>query len=104
MRHRFRESEGRQDMNAPEKYASVWDAIEDTSTGCKPEIARGTDAEDRGTSETARLDANSCQPLRCGHRRGSHSLRGRVSRFSLDALVNIATALGCRVRFDLEAA
>jgi predicted XRE-type DNA-binding protein len=31
-------------------------------------------------------------------------LRGRVSPFSLDALVNIATALGCRVRFDLEAA
>ena len=31
-------------------------------------------------------------------------LRGRVSRFSLDALVNIATALGRRVRFDLEAA
>ena len=24
-------------------------------------------------------------------------LRGRVSRFSLDALVNISTALGCRV-------
>ena len=31
-------------------------------------------------------------------------LRGRVSRFSLDALVNIATALGFRVRIDLEAA
>ena len=31
-------------------------------------------------------------------------LRGRVSRFSLDALVNIATALGCRVRVDLDAA
>jgi predicted XRE-type DNA-binding protein len=31
-------------------------------------------------------------------------LRGRVSRFSLDALVNIATALGRRVRVDLEAA
>jgi len=31
-------------------------------------------------------------------------MRGRVSRFSLDALVNIATALGCRVRFDLESA
>jgi predicted XRE-type DNA-binding protein len=31
-------------------------------------------------------------------------LRGRVSRFSLDALVNISTALGCRVRVDLEAA
>jgi predicted XRE-type DNA-binding protein len=31
-------------------------------------------------------------------------LRGRVSRFSLEALVNISTALGCRVRVDLEAA
>ena len=31
-------------------------------------------------------------------------LRARVSRFSLDALVNISTELGCRVRVDLEAA
>jgi len=31
-------------------------------------------------------------------------LRGRVSRFSLDALVNIATAIGRKVRFELEAA
>ena len=31
-------------------------------------------------------------------------LCGRVSRFSLDALVNIATALGWRVRGDLDAA
>jgi predicted XRE-type DNA-binding protein len=31
-------------------------------------------------------------------------LRGRVSRFSLDALVNIGTALGRRVRVELELA
>ena len=31
-------------------------------------------------------------------------LRGRLSRFSLDALVNIATALGQRVNVHLEAA
>jgi predicted XRE-type DNA-binding protein len=31
-------------------------------------------------------------------------LRGRVSRFSLDALVNIATALGRRVHLELEPA
>jgi Helix-turn-helix domain len=30
--------------------------------------------------------------------------RGRVLDFSLDALVDIATARGCRVRVDLEAA
>jgi predicted XRE-type DNA-binding protein len=31
-------------------------------------------------------------------------LRGRVSRFSLDALVNIAAELGCGVRVALDAA
>jgi predicted XRE-type DNA-binding protein len=31
-------------------------------------------------------------------------LRGHVSRFSLDALVNIATAIGRRVRVEIEAA
>ena len=31
-------------------------------------------------------------------------LRGRVSRFSLDALVNVATAIGRRVHLELEAA
>jgi predicted XRE-type DNA-binding protein len=31
-------------------------------------------------------------------------LRGRVSRFSLDALVNIATELECRVPAGLDAA
>ena len=31
-------------------------------------------------------------------------LRGRVSRFSLDALVNIATAIGRRVQVELDAA
>lgn len=31
-------------------------------------------------------------------------LRGRISRFSLDALVNIAAAIGQRVHIELEAA
>ena len=31
-------------------------------------------------------------------------LRGRISRFSLDALVNMAVACGQRVRVALEAA
>ena len=42
---------------------------------------------------------------RCGvtQPRINDQLRGRVSRFSLDALVNIATAPGWRVRMDIEA-
>lgn len=41
---------------------------------------------------------------RCGimQPRMNDLLRGRVSRFSLDALVNIATALGRRVHMELE--
>jgi len=31
-------------------------------------------------------------------------LRGRISRFSVDALVNIATDIGRRVHAELEAA
>jgi predicted XRE-type DNA-binding protein len=31
-------------------------------------------------------------------------LRGRIDRFSLDALVNIATALGRKVQLKLKAA
>lgn len=43
---------------------------------------------------------------RCGisQPRMNDLLRGRISRFSLDALVNIATALGCRIHLAVEAA
>lgn len=43
---------------------------------------------------------------RCGvtQPRMNDLLCGRVSRFSLDALVNVATALGRRVHVELEAA
>jgi predicted XRE-type DNA-binding protein len=43
---------------------------------------------------------------RCGitQPRMNDLLRGRVSRFSLDALVNIATAIGRRVHVELEPA
>ena len=43
---------------------------------------------------------------RCGvtQPRINDLLRGRVSRFSLDALVNIATAIGRRVHVELAVA
>jgi len=49
-----------------------------------------------------------CAPhsRRCGvtQPRMNDLLRGRVSHFSLDALVNIATAMGREVHFELQAA
>jgi predicted XRE-type DNA-binding protein len=93
-------------MSEIQSYASVWDAIADT-----PEQA----ASLRARSELMQKIAAIIQQAgwtqveaarRCGvtQPRINDLLRGRVSRFSLDALVNICTALGRRVRLDLEAA
>lgn len=93
-------------MTEKESYASVWDAIADT-----PEQA----ANLRTRAELMRQIAGIIKEngwkqaeaaARCGvtQPRMNDLLRGRVSRFSLDALVNLATALGRRVHLELEAA
>lgn len=86
-------------------YASVWDAIADT-----PEQAANLRARAELMQQIAELiQAEGWKQVeaaeRCGvtQPRVNDLLRGRVSRFSLDALVNIATALGRRVSFELEA-
>jgi len=93
-------------MSKTETYASVWDAIADTpkqaaNLRARAELMQQIAARLKKRKWTQAEAANRCgvtQP------RINDLLRGRVSRFSLDALVNIATALGCRVRVDLEAA
>ncbi len=89
-----------------ESYASVWDALADTpeeaaNLRARAEIMQQIAAivEENGWTQVEA--ANHCgvtQP------RMNDLLRGRVSRFSLDALVNIATAIGCRVHVELEIA
>ena len=92
-------------MSKPESYASVWDAIADT-----PEQAASLRTRGELMQKIAALlkqhDWTQAQAAsHCGvtQPRINDLIRGRVSRFSLDALVNIATALGCRVRVDLDA-
>jgi predicted XRE-type DNA-binding protein len=87
-------------------YASVWDALADT-----PEQAANLQARADLMRQIAELiQAEGWKQVdaaeRCGvtQPRINDLLRGRVSRFSLDALVNIATALGRRVSVELEAA
>lgn len=90
----------------PEMYANVWDAIADTpeqaaNLRSRAELMQKITARVKQQAWTQNEAASRCgvtQP------RMNDLLRGRVSRFSLDALVNIATALGFRVRLDLEAA
>jgi predicted XRE-type DNA-binding protein len=93
-------------MSKREKYASVWDAIADTpgqaaNLRARAELMRQIAdlVKKQGWTQTdAAQHCGVTQP------RINDLLRGRVSRFSLDALVNICTALGCRVRVELEAA
>jgi predicted XRE-type DNA-binding protein len=87
-------------------YASVWDALADT-----PEQAANLQARADLMRQIAELiEAEGWKQVEAAERCGvtqpriNDLLRGRVSRFSLDALVNIATALGRRVTVELEAA
>jgi len=89
-----------------ERYASVWDAIADT-----PEQAANLRARADLMQKIAAIVTDSGwtqteAARRCGvtQPRMNDLLRGRVSRFSLDALVNIATAIGRKVHFELDAA
>ena len=87
-------------------YASVWDAVADTPgqaanlrarAELMQQIARFINEQDWTQAEAA-AHCGVTQP------RINDLLRGQVSRFSRAALVNISTALGRRVRMELEAA
>ena len=93
-------------MNKPDSYASVWDAIADTPEQAANLRARA-ELMQKIAAQLKRHDWTQAQAAsRCGvtQPRINDLLRGRIARFSLDALVNIATALGFQVRVDLEAA
>jgi len=93
-------------VTKPETFNSVWDAIADTpqqaaNLQARAELMRQIAAIIKD-SDWKQADA----ATHCGvtQPRINDLLRGRVSRFSLDALVNIATALGRRVHMELEVA
>jgi predicted XRE-type DNA-binding protein len=86
-----------------ETFLSVWDALADT-----PEQAANLRARADLMHQIAELiEANGWKQTEAAEHCGvtqpriNDLLRGRVSRFSLDALVNIATALGRRVKLEL---
>lgn len=93
-------------MSKVETFSSAWDAVADT-----PEQAANLRARAELMRQIAAIiKANDWKQAEAAEHCGvtqpriNDLLRGRVSRFSLDALVNIATALGRRVHMELEAA
>jgi predicted XRE-type DNA-binding protein len=89
-----------------DSYANVWDALADTTEQAANLRARA----DLMRQITGIIQDNGWKQVEAAERCGvtqpriNDLLRGRVSRFSLDALVNIATALGRRVSVELEVA
>jgi len=87
-------------------FASVWDAVADTPAEAANlrvraelmEQIAGIVKDASWTQIEAAERCNVTQPWI------NDLLRGRISRFSFDALVNIAAALGRRVHVELEAA
>lgn len=89
-----------------ETFNSVWDALADTPSEAenmrlRAELLRAISdhiaAQGWAQAEAARR-CNVTQP------RINDLLRGRLSRFSLDALVNIAAAMGKHVHVELREA
>jgi predicted XRE-type DNA-binding protein len=86
------------------RFANVWDAIAETPE----EAANLTLRSDLMDEIEAIIRANAWTQKeaakRCGvsQPRINDLLRGRIARFSLDALVNIAAALGRKVKVSLE--
>lgn len=93
-------------MTTPEAFASVWDALSDT-----PEEAANMRLRADLMHQVADLvraqgwtQAEAASRCAISQPRMNDLLRGRISCFSLDALVNIATALGQRVQIRMAVA
>ncbi len=87
-------------------FNNVWDAIADTpaeaaNMAARAELMNQIAALIKRNEWTQTQAAQECSVTQP---RINDLLRGRVSRFSLDALVNIASNLGQRVHVHIEAA
>lgn len=93
-------------VTASPVFNSVWDALADTPEAAanlrlRSELMRQINALIESQHLTQTQAAQQCgitQP------RMNDLLQGKISKFSLDALVNIATAAGRVVHMELEAA
>ena len=87
-------------------FRSVWDALADSPEQAANLRARADLMRRIADLITAKGWTQVEAAERCGvsQPRINDLLNGRISRFSLDALVNIAAALGFRVKVSLRAA
>jgi predicted XRE-type DNA-binding protein len=87
-----------------QRFASVWDALEDTAAEAANMRARSelmialrAKIERWHTSQT-----EAARRLRITQPRLNDLMRGRLDKFSLDALVNLAVQAGLAVRLEIR--
>jgi predicted XRE-type DNA-binding protein len=93
-------------MSKVESFDNIWEAIADT-TGESANMQAKAELMRQIVAIVKKNDWKQVEAAQhCGitQPRLNDMLRGRISRFSLDALVNIAAAIGQRVHIELEAA
>ena len=90
----------------PEEFDSVWEAL-----GFSPEETANLQTRSRLMMEIEKVIeegrwTQAAAARRCGvsQPRINDLLRGHIDRFSIDALVNMAAALGCKIQISVEAA
>lgn len=87
-------------------FASVWDALEEipstaANMRARAQVMIGLREHITGWQAT---QAEAARRLGITQPRLSDLLRGRIDRFSLDALINLATRAGLRVRVEIDVA
>ena len=90
-----------------QRFTNVWDAIEDTPEQAAKMKLRSVlmIALKDHITRAGISQAQAAQLLGVTHPRVSDLMRGKISLFALDALVNMATAAGLRIEMRvLEAA
>jgi predicted XRE-type DNA-binding protein len=87
-------------------FANVFDALADTPEESANLQARATLVRELSALVAKEGWTQTEAAKRCGvtQPRMNDLLRGRISRFSLDALVNMAAACGRRIHLEMESA
>lgn len=89
-----------------QSFANVWDALEDTpqeaaSMSMRSNLLIAVEQRVRSWNVT---QAEAAKRLGITQPRLNDLLRGRITNFSLDTLINLATQAGLEVRLDIAEA
>jgi predicted XRE-type DNA-binding protein len=89
---------------ARQTFASVWDALEDTAAEAANMRARSElMIAVRGKIESWRVSqTEAAQRLGLTQPRLNDLMRGRIEKFSLDALINLTRPAGLKVRLQIR--